>query len=370
MRKEQMSKEQIKKTRWLMSMQKECEWLEEMAAKGYFLTNITMGIHYTFEKGEPKRMCYDVDRFSLSAKPTLEEIRHKEMFLEMAEQMGWKEITHDESQNYYFAKEYVEGEINELHNDKESRVYRARKFGNFYREQTKSVLTWAFVIVVMDLIFHLIGILLKENPVKWFDWFTLFYVAGMLGFYFYGMRISNQLEKELSVTREEWKQMMDPKRNRTERKFILTMKGLNRYLNKKLQQGWLLTGVTPLSYTFVKTDAEPLIYTVDTKNMTNKRWKEKKHFSDSKDWLGVNADWQAQSVADAEEKGWKFVCALENRSIVYAGNPDKVEQLNDSKDEKGIRFVSMIGAYGVFLACCMLAGGVVGFLIAWMQDVR
>ena len=179
----------------------------------------------------------------------------------------------------------------------------------------------------MDLIFHLIGILLKENPVKWFDWFTLFYVAGMLGFYFYGMRISDHLEKELSVTREEWKQMMDPKRNRTERKFILTMKGLNRYLNKK-------------------------------------------HFSDSKDWLGVNADWQAQSVADAEEKGWKFVCALENRSIVYAGNPDKVEQLNDSKDEKGIRFVSMIGAYGVFLACCMLAGGVVGFLIAWMQDVR
>ena len=110
-------KEQIlKKTKFIMSIQEECRWLEEMAQKGWFFTNITMGVRYTFKKGEPRKVVYDIDRFDIPKKPTLEDINAKEIFMEMAEDMGWKEVTHDETMTYYFVKDYEEGGINEIHN--------------------------------------------------------------------------------------------------------------------------------------------------------------------------------------------------------------------------------------------------------------
>ena len=136
MRKEEINQRKIgrekkRKIKIMVSYQKERGWLEEMALQGWFLENISLGIVYTFVKGEPKRMLYDIDRFSLPKKPTLEEIRHKEMFLEMAQELGWREVTHGEDMTYYFAREYEEGGVNELHNDPESRRFLAAKFRRF-----------------------------------------------------------------------------------------------------------------------------------------------------------------------------------------------------------------------------------------------
>lgn len=358
-----MHNDQIKKWKWTLSYQRECEWLEEMATQGYFLVNITMGIRYTFSKGEPKRMCYDIDRFSLPAKPTLEEIHHKEMFLEIAEELGWKEITHDETQTYYFAKEYVEGDVNELHNDKESRLCRAKKFSAFFQKESKSLLSVGLLVAIMNLLLKCIGMITDENPAKWFDGFTLIYTIFVLGYYKFTMNLSDRIEKELSLTRNEWKMSTDKSTTKTEWKFILTLRGLKRYLEKQLEKGWVLTGVTPFSYFFKKSEHTNYVYTVDSKTLTTKRWKEKqKYFSDKKDWYGLNYDWQEQSVKDAEERGWTFVCALENRSVIYCGEQEKVTQLNDARYDRSLRGTSLVGTYGMFLLGCALVGGLLGFL--------
>ena len=60
-----MSKERMKKLKWMESYQQERLWLEEMARKGWFLENITFGCLFTFVKGDPKHMLYAIDRFSI-----------------------------------------------------------------------------------------------------------------------------------------------------------------------------------------------------------------------------------------------------------------------------------------------------------------
>ena len=82
-----MEKTTKKKLKLFASLQKERLWLEAMARDGWFLENITLGIFYTFQKGEPKNMMYEADRFNLPKKPTLEEIRHKEFFMDMADEL-------------------------------------------------------------------------------------------------------------------------------------------------------------------------------------------------------------------------------------------------------------------------------------------
>jgi len=122
----------LKQTKWIISLVKEKLWLEEMALKGWHLSNLTWGIRYTFEKREPKKLIYEIDRFNLPKHPTLKEIKHKAEFIDVATEMGWKVIVHDEDQNYYFCKEYKEGEINELYNDYDSKQFRAQKYYNHY----------------------------------------------------------------------------------------------------------------------------------------------------------------------------------------------------------------------------------------------
>ena len=161
-----MSKERMKKLKWMESYQQERLWLEEMARKGWFLENINWGCIFTFVKGEPKHMLYDIDRFSIPKNPTLEEIRHKEMFFEIARELGWQEVTHGEDMTYFFAKEYEEDGINELHNDPESRRFMAAKYRKYYSALAKQQVFWAAVIVltcIFEKVIQLIEKLVAEE---------------------------------------------------------------------------------------------------------------------------------------------------------------------------------------------------------------
>ena len=60
-----MEKQEIKKFKLFVSLRQQCQWLEEMARQGLFFKNIVWGCLFTFEKGEPKNMMYEVDRFNL-----------------------------------------------------------------------------------------------------------------------------------------------------------------------------------------------------------------------------------------------------------------------------------------------------------------
>ena len=359
-----MEKTIKKKLKLFLSLQKERLWLESMAKEGWFLENITLGIFYTFEKGEPKNMMYEVDRFNLPKKPTLEEIRHKEFFMDMAEELGWKEVTHDESLTYYFCKEYKEGEINELYNDEESRNQRGRKFTSFYYKKAKELVFWSTFVVIVELA---IMLLYKAMPqlkelLDWYNYFALAYVAIGNSLALLYWKLARQIEEELSLSREEWKKKQaDTKCNK---KLIFTIRALSRFLREQEKQGWILTDASATKYYFVKKENTHQIYTMDSKWLTNKRRREREQevFKDSKDWEGMNNDWQVQSLKDAEEKGWQFVCALENRAVIYRGYEETVQALNDPKYDNSLRGVSLIGVYGLILLISGLLGGICGFI--------
>lgn len=355
---------QKKVFKMIFSYQKERKWLEDQSEKGLFLSDIFMGMLYTFAEGEPKRMLYDIERFNLSKKPTLEEIRHKELFQEMAQEMGWREVTHDEDLTYYFAKEYEENGVNELCNDGESRRYRAEKFRNHYAQNAKRLCFFAMLVVIVDILAKCLR-LVDDIPVTWYDWFTLFYVTVTNGMALISWRLAEKHYRELSMTRQEWEESVNPASHREVRKLILTNRGLKRFLAKQAAEGWSLSGVTPTRYFFERSDVGDVIYTMDSKWLVNRRRKERNEnkIGDSKDLCGMNNDWELQSVRDAGEKGWKFVCALENRSIIYKGEESRVKPLNDGKYDNSLRLISLIGQRTAFLILCGVLGGICGFFI-------
>lgn len=364
-----MAKDTCKKMKWFFSYQQEGKWLEDMAGQGWFLEDITMGVIYSFRKGEPKRMLYEIDRFNLPKQPALEEIRHKEIFLEMAEALGWQQVTHDEEMTYYFCKEYAEGEINELYNDEESRIYRAKKFGNFIRSSAKRLAFWAFIVSLTDFIIKLTCWKLPElgSHLVWYDWFTVIFAAYTCGLAVWSWNYADRNERELLMTRQEWAESVNPEKHKTVRKIVLTVRGLNRLLQKEETEGWILQSVTPTGYFFIKSTGGQQIYTMDTDWLTNRRRKAAgaAKIGDGRDWHALNNDWQLQSVKEAEEKGWTFVCALENRTIIYRGDAGHTEPLNDERYDHSLRFTSLIGKYGVMLLLCGTVGAVIGFCVAW-----
>lgn len=361
-----MNKDRIRRCKIITSHQKERKWLEEMSLRGWFLENISVGVFYTFAKGEPRRLLYDVDRFCLSKRPTLEEIRHKEMFLEMAQELGWREVTHSEDMTYYFAKEYEEGGVNELHNDRESRRFLAQKFRRLYSDSAARQVFWGMFVLFANILVRLLPMKQgKDLLLGWYDWFTMFYVLACNLTALWCRRMGIRAEKELSLSRQEWEASVDPETHRTVRKLIWTNRGLNRFLRRQEEQGWVLASVTPTRYFFEKRQGKSQVYTMDCKSLTNRRRKDgnQKRFEDGKDWTGINNDWEIQSVRDAEEKGWSFVCALENRAIIYRGGAGEVQPLNDAKYDNSLRWISLIGEYGFYLICCGILGGIIGFVI-------
>lgn len=357
-----MSKQKKKVFRWGFSYRKELAWLEAMAAKGWFLKNITYGLVFTFEKGEPKRMLYEIDRFNLPKNPTLEEIRHKEIFMDVAQELGWQEVAHDESLTYYFCKEYAEGDINELYNDAESRQMRVQKFEDLFHKKAKELVFWGLVIVLFAVFFRFV-----ENAAPfWFDIFSIIYVILANSMALFCWKMAEMCRAEFTINRSEWDRLRDKSKYKCVRRFLFNVKKLNRFLEQQGEQGWILTKITSTKFYFEKREETKQIYTMDSKWLTNRRCKEKRQqgFKDSKDWIGMNNDWQVQSLKDAEECGWTFVCALENRAVIYRGDSAAVQPLNDEKYTKGMRGVSLIGDYGLTLMIAGFIGGCIGFVCA------
>lgn len=313
-------------------------------------------------------MMYEVDRFNLPKKPTLEEIRSKELFMDMADEMGWKEATHDEALNYYFCKEYEEGGINELYNDEISRKQRASKFPTYFQRKIKELIFWGMVLILLDIMMRIWGCFNSEMNMPWYDAFVLVYVMICNAVALYSWRTADRIEKELLLSRSEWEEQQNST-DKTVRRLIFTIRGLNRFLRKEEEKGYILTGVTLTKYFFVKREASRQVYTMDSKWLTNRRQKQKqdKRFTDKKDRMGMNNDWQVQSLKDAESKGWHFVCALENRAVIYRGDAENVEPLNDKKYDNSLRGISLIGDYGLTLIIAGLIGGTIGFILAWME---
>lgn len=103
-----------------------------MAAQGWLLTDITLGILYHFKKTEPCEKVFDIDRFAISAHPSIQELNARKIATDVAGQSGWEIVTHDEEMNYYFVKDKAGDETDEFYDEESFRRERAERYRKHY----------------------------------------------------------------------------------------------------------------------------------------------------------------------------------------------------------------------------------------------
>ena len=72
-------------------------------------------------------------------------------------------------------------------------------------------------------------------------------------------------------------------------------------------------------------------------------------------------DWQAESLAYAEEHGLEWLCAFNNRTIIYQVYDEK--RIPEDMKKSRTRFFTLLGATGMLA----LIGGVVGFFFGFFS---
>ena len=78
----------MKKVKYYTSFLKERDWLEEMATQGWLLTDIKLGIIYYFKEIPPCEKVYELERFAISANPTISELTARSNAIELAKEFG------------------------------------------------------------------------------------------------------------------------------------------------------------------------------------------------------------------------------------------------------------------------------------------
>lgn len=362
---------QYKKIRFYLRYHKEREWLEEMALQGYMLEDVKFGMLYSFRKDTPKHMLYEVDRFDLKRNPTLSEMTEKKNFIDMAKEGGWREVTHDENLTYYLTKEYEEYGFNDLYNNEESMQMRADKFRNFYLSQAKLLVKMIALVATVGLIVDLLllGVggedaQLQQARVGYHIFVGIYIVITSLIACF-AFKISDMVYEDMQMmSRESWEKQKR-REIRKEMHLIITTRGLQKYLKKHAQKGEKLISMGMLTYTFEKTKSMAVDFVMDTKSMVDERRRKTgmKRISDTKDWNLMGNDWQAESIAYAQEHGLECLCAFDNRAIIYQVYDKK--DIPEDMEKQRVRLFSIIGGTGML----MLIGGVIGLIIGMFSSV-
>ncbi|MCI8506515.1 MAG: DUF2812 domain-containing protein [Lachnospiraceae bacterium] len=353
--------EKKKAIRWFVSLMEERAWLEEMSLQGWFLTDLRVGIWYVFEKGEPKRTAYDVERFDLEKNPTRREIQEKSALMDMALETGWRQVCRDEAMNYYLAKDWEDEETNELYDSPEDRARRVERYSRLFSDKIHLIL---WVCVLMQGLALLFWFLPAEEGVGWFSAFDMIYTFCCLLFCLTLLRWRERYSRELKLSMEEWKAIYGKKDTITKFRLVLTVGGLTRYLERQSAAGYHLKNMRVFRFVFTPGEAEEISYMMDTKYLTNRRRKKSggNVFKDGWDWEGRNNDWQVQSLKEAEAAGWEFAGAVECRNILYRAEKGKAVPINDAG---GFRVTSAVGGRTVYIVTAGLIGGIIGGLIGY-----
>lgn len=134
----------MKKLKFFFSLLKERDWLEGMASQGWLLTNMTWGVLYHFEKTEPCEKVFEVERFAITAHPTVADLTARARALDITSQFGWEQVTHDEDMNYYFMKDKAGDETDEFYDNAELRKERAERYRKHFSIEQPRKLYSAF----------------------------------------------------------------------------------------------------------------------------------------------------------------------------------------------------------------------------------
>lgn len=350
----------MKEVKFFLSLCKERDYLEKMAAQGWLLTDITLGIIYQFKKVEPCQKVFEIERFAVSSKPTVHELKARMLATDVAKQAGWEVVTHDESMNYYFMKDKAGDETDEFYDDDELRKGRAERYRKYYGWEEPLKLLAELLIV--SVIFFLCDILLgNENSVSWYAFYALVATLDIAIAYFY-MRYGQTLYDELSMSREQWEQ----KKKFSVKQSFKKVQQLRVFLQEKSEQGLVLVGCDKETFLFEE-DSTRYNYYIDTKKCLKKRLKEQGNpFQDEKkDWGGFSLKWYEASIAQAEQKGMKLACVMGRNVLIYK-KPYSDELLPWENGNEDLRVINITPETLLIMVCAGTIGAVIGFVIAML----
>lgn len=346
----------MKKIKFFMSLAKERDWLEEMARQGFLLTNITLGILYTFKECEPCEKVYEVERFAVSSNPTISELTARTNALDIATQFGWEMITHDETMNYYFMKDKAGDETDEFYDDEETRKERAERYRKAYSiEDPLNLLVGELCISFIYLILYFI----LDNSTGLLVVYLLLTTFELLCIYG-TMRMGQLAYKELCMSREEWEDY----KKYSEKKGFNKVQQLRSYLQEKSEFGLSLKGYENGQYLFEE-DSKRYNYFVDTKSCLKKRLKkEGTPFADeSKDWTNISLNWYETSIANAAQYNLKPVAVINKTVLVYK-RPYSDAPLPWENGNENINFAAPSLAGALIILTFFVIGIICGFLAA------
>ncbi len=347
--------------RFFTSILKERDWLEEMARKGYLLKNITLGCFYKFEECEPCEKVYEMERFaiSLSGNAKKQELTAKRTALDIAKQMGWEQVTHDEALNYYFVKDRAGDESDEFYDSEEDRRRRAEKYRRYLAMDTPKTLLGLLMVVavVYLLLFFLIG----NNPVELVPWMAVLiaFTIVEVGVSLYSIRMGDKFYKELLMSRAEWEQR---KKYSVEKQFR-KIEELLPFLQERDEEGLAFVCVEDGAYLFEET-CQHYTYYVDTYKAMKSRMKKmgKKWRQEEKDFENLSTKWHENSIGEAEKLGIEAVCCVDSNLIVYRRN-QKLPEVVWENGAKGSTRPFVFAGIMKYMIIGFLVGLIGGFLI-------
>ncbi len=351
----------MKKIKFFMSIMEERDWLEEMATQGWLLTNLTMGIIYTFEAMEPCEKVYEIERFAISSHPTIEQLTAKSRAIDIASQFGWKVVTHDEQMNYYFVKDKANDETDEFYDDKASRLDRAERYRNFFAVEVP--LNALKIDLLVTLLYMIVFLFTKNNPKVFTFFLTVYMLAIAIDLFLatQNMKWGQIFYTEFSMSREEWTVY---KAHREKYKFKKVQQ-LRSYLQEKSASGLALKDYNANYYSFEK-DTTRYNYFVDTRKNLKKRLKQNGQTltRETKDLLDNSTSWYEHSIAEAAAYGLKPVVVIHKNVLVYKRPYDSEAALPWENGNENIAHYTPCGSALVFIIACLALGFVIGFCAA------
>lgn len=347
----------MKKCKFFMSLAKERDWLEEMARQGWLLTNITMGgILYTFKEIAPCEKVFEVERFAISANPTISDLTARSNAIDIATQFGWEIVTHDEAMHYYFVKDKAGDETDEFYDDADTRKERAERFRKAYSiEQPLGLLIGQIFISICFFIMFFI----TENRTGVLFIYLLMTTIDLLLNYVY-MRSGQLAYEQLSMSRKEW----ELHKKYSERKRFNKVQQLRSYLQEKNKLGLSLKGYEDGRFLFEK-DSQRYNYFVDTRSCLKKRLKEEgiTFKNESKDLSNISLKWYETSIANATQYGLKPVAVIEKNVLVYK-RPYSDDSQPWENGNSNINFAGLTLTGALILLALFILGFIVGSIAA------
>lgn len=353
------SKNTIKKCKFFMNFLKERDWLEDMATQGFLLTNITLGMIYEFKQTESCEKVYEIERFAVSAHPTVQELNARKIAIDVATQSGWEVVTHDEAMNYYFVKDKAGDETDEFYDDENLRLERAERYRKYYCYESplallKADLALGIVYIVLTILLLLLQL---DDTAQSFMLFYIIISTFELACSVAQICLGHQLYTHFSLSRKEWAN----RKNHSVKKHFKEIGHLRRFLQAQNEKGLALSGYDKGLYLFEK-DTCHYNYFVDTKTCLKKRLKEQgiSYRRDAKDMSTQDLSWYEMSISEAAEYGLKPVAVVQDHILIYK-RPYSDEQLpwdNDGDRISRFPFPPVLGVIFCIIGFCIgiLAG--------------